>query len=1050
MKKITVSVLAALLLCFSICLPRPVCAQIPVLVTVGPGGSYPSLTGPGGFFETLNSNIIGLIGNTELRITGNLCEPGTHMLNGSKLNSHNLKIIPNPGAPLPIIINNCTDISQSMIRLDGVANMTISGLTLVNTNTTPANAKPVLEFINFSTNVILENNFIRSNNPSTIEGTIMLGGAVHTDAIIRNNIIGDAVGGGIVNFPGNGIYANNATDRLQITNNTISNNTNYAIYLNTGNGTVVDGNRIFQSVPKNNTGGGIYLTGGGNLTVTNNTIGNNDAAGGGAWVQNGGDFTGIYAVPNTFAPDPLLNTTISGNTIEDINFNTPGTSSFSGIFCQQGNITLPNNIIRNNTINSNSFIHAFLLNPVNGSSYILTGNAISNMINNNTGSTSRLVGIRNQGSGGLVNITNNSFTNFQTYSTNTSSTAPCLVGIEIASSSGQTDLFSNEFKGWGDYSSGQSTLTGINANSFPNTINIIGNKFSDFRNSGLAGSNIFGLNIQGGNSQVNNNFIGITNNGNTNDVSITGLNFSGNSSSANNAFYNSIYIGNTITAGSSSTFCIRRTGSAVINFMNNALVNNAQGGTGNHLAIANTRSSSTALGFNASNYNYLFSRNASKLGIWNSTLQDFTNWITVSQKDGNSLTASPPSFDPQILYNPSTGEFVNVPGATENWYLYGNAHPIAGITTDQRGIPGTRPDIISNGTPDIGAYEMDPPTVNPPNLLITGVTAPGATQDFFFGGQRFGSIQWGLGGTIPMLNFVKRFSQPLPGFNGANPGLKSISNYFEINATGGSGFTARTTFFWFPNADGRIIPISNAVIGKRESAGTWSIPPGSVYVSSGSPFFIESLTVDVGQFSLFTAVDPASTLPVNLLSFKAQKKNNDILLLWLTAGETEHDHFEVERSVDGVKFISLAMVTGNNNTSSEKNYTCTDASALLIASGKLYYRLKLVSLSGNSTYSNIIQIPLSAMQQKWSWKISPNPFLDRIAVNLYLPENSSLEFSLYNMTGALLRKKMVRGEKGYSTVEMTGLSSLLSGSYFLQLRNNGQVISEKLVRAGHQ
>ena len=393
---------------------------------------------------------------------------------------------------------------------------------------------------------------------------------------------------------------------------------------------------------------------------------------------------------------------------------------------------------------------------------------------------------------------------------------------------------------------------------------------------------------------------------------------------------------------------------------------------------------------------------------------------------------------------------MNVPGATENWYLYGNAFPIAGITTDQRGNPGTRPDVISNGAPDIGDWELDQPTVNPPNMLITGVTAPGATQNFFFGGQRFASIQWGPGGTLPVVNSVRRYSQAPPGFNGSNPGNRSISNYFDINTTGGSGFTATTTFFWFLNADGRVSPISNAVMGQQETGGPWTIPPGAVYGSTGSPYFTESITANIGKFSLFTALDPSSTLPVNLLSFKAQKKNNDILLLWLTAGETEHDHFEVERSVDGVKFISLAMVTGNNNTSSEKYYSCTDASALLIASGKLYYRLKLVSLSGNSTYSNIIQIPLSAMQQKWSWKISPNPFLDRIAVNLYLPENSSLEFSLYNMTGALLRKKMVRGEKGYSTVEMTGLSSLLSGSYFLQLRNNGQVISEKLVRAGHQ
>jgi len=222
------------------------------------------------------------------------------------------------------------------------------------------------------------------------------------------------------------------------------------------------------------------------------------------------------------------------------------------------------------------------------------------------------------------------------------------------------------------------------------------------------------------------------------------------------------------------------------------------------VAIANTRSTLTATGFNSSNYNFLFSRDPSKLGIWNSTLEDFPNWITISQKDGNSLTASPPSFNPQVFVNPITGDFIQAPGAPESWYLYGNANPIAGITNDQRGIPGIRPDIIANGVPDIGAFELDPLTGNPPYSTIIGSTAPGATQDFFFGGQRFASIQWGPGGTLPVLNYIRRFSQAPPGFNSSNPGLRSISNFFDINVTGGSGYTGSTTIFWFPNAEGRI------------------------------------------------------------------------------------------------------------------------------------------------------------------------------------------------------------------------------------------------------
>lgn len=192
------------------------------------------------------------------------------------------------------------------------------------------------------------------------------------------------------------------------------------------------------------------------------------------------------------------------------------------------------------------------------------------------------------------------------------------------------------------------------------------------------------------------------------------------------------------------------------------------------------------------------------------------------------------------------------------------------------------------------------------------------------------------------------------------------------------------------------------------------------------------------------------TLPVNLLSFKAQKKNNDVELFWSTAAETGHDHFELERSKDGIVFSNIAMVPADLTTNSMKNYVATDAGALQLAVSKLYYRLKIISRTGSYEYSSVIQVPLSGNRYEMTWKMSPNPFRDRIAVHVYLPENNVLELSLYSISGALIRKKIIPAEKGYSTVELTGLDHLLSGTYFIQLKKEGQLLSEKIIKAGQQ
>jgi len=51
-------------------------------VTVGPGGSYPTLTGPGGLFAALNSGV--LTGNLTVNLTGNTAEDGSTVLNATK------------------------------------------------------------------------------------------------------------------------------------------------------------------------------------------------------------------------------------------------------------------------------------------------------------------------------------------------------------------------------------------------------------------------------------------------------------------------------------------------------------------------------------------------------------------------------------------------------------------------------------------------------------------------------------------------------------------------------------------------------------------------------------------------------------------------------------------------------------------------------------------------------------------------------------------------------------------------------------------------------
>ncbi|TAL60780.1 MAG: hypothetical protein EPN85_06465 [Bacteroidetes bacterium] len=61
-------------------------------------------------------------------------------------------------------------------------------------------------------------------------------------------------------------------------------------------------------------------------------------------------------------------------------------------------------------------------------------------------------------------------------------------------------------------------------------------------------------------------------------------------------------------------------------------------------------------------------------------------------------------------------------------------------------------------------------------------------------------------------------------------------------------------------------------------------------------------------------------LPVELLSFSANCKNNSVKLYWQTASEQNNDYFEVERSTDGKIFESIGNAKGAGNSSTISNY----------------------------------------------------------------------------------------------------------------------------------
>jgi hypothetical protein len=95
-----------------------------------------------------------------------------------------------------------------------------------------------------------------------------------------------------------------------------------------------------------------------------------------------------------------------------------------------------------------------------------------------------------------------------------------------------------------------------------------------------------------------------------------------------------------------------------------------------------------------------------------------------------------------------------------------------------------------------------------------------------------------------------------------------------------------------------------------------------------------------------------------------------VRLAWVTASELLSAQFEVERSVDGVRFAEVGRVAAAGTSAASHTYSLTDA-ALPSGTSRFYYRLKQVDLDGTFRYSLVRSVALAGAAGSLS--LSPNP-----------------------------------------------------------------------------
>lgn len=183
-------------------------------------------------------------------------------------------------------------------------------------------------------------------------------------------------------------------------------------------------------------------------------------------------------------------------------------------------------------------------------------------------------------------------------------------------------------------------------------------------------------------------------------------------------------------------------------------------------------------------------------------------------------------------------------------------------------------------------------------------------------------------------------------------------------------------------------------------------------------------------------------LPVRFLSFTGSQNNNSVTLNWTIITDKEVDHFEIERSTDNNAFSKVITVRQNVVVNIEQSFSTKDHIAN-INSDILYYRLKVISKSGDVNYSNIVALHKSQMTM--SLTLIPNPATSQIALKFYSEKTEEIDIRMVDNSGKIVLMQKQKAVKGNNVISITNLSRFSDGAYAIQLQLNNNWLTQKFI-----
>jgi len=261
--------------------------------------------------------------------------------------------------------------------------------------------------------------------------------------------------------------------------------------------------------------------------------------------------------------------------------------------------------------------------------------------------------------------------------------------------------------------------------------------------------------------------------------------------------------------------------------------------------------------------------------------------------------------------------------------------------------------------------------------------------------------------------------------------------------------------FWMTNDNSLSTFLDSIyVVYSSDKGQTWNRIPGAGFGryngAAPTPIWVNK-TVDLSSYSGQTiqlgfegvsqygnviglddiVVTANAPVPVTFGDFTGVRENTKNILKWNTVTENNNTGFELQRSVNGTEFSTIAFIptkAENGNSNVALQYTYNDNASTTSA----YYKLKQIDKDGKSSFSKVVFIKADKPTRFELVSVYPNPAKDNIKVSVASPKNATVTLAITDITGKVVKQQNVQLAMGDNNV-VVDVASLKAGNYIIRL-----------------